>query len=442
MDDRSRPGPGPEVSPVRVRIKKIVYPGRSMGEIGGKVVFTDDGMPGELVEVRPVREKASFLEAVTLAVIESSPDRVAPRCGHYKACSPWQTIGHGLQLGIKAGQVREIFARELKIDPPVVPVIPSPRVWGYRNRARFHILWEAEGAYAAYHEPGEEAAYIRTEGCALLPDEINTLLGAAVEALVSAGARGVSDIEIRRSGFDGRMLIGAFIEPGADRGAVREAFRSLVGRFPQAGAVGIFQEGRRTVEVPLAGKSQIEESVAGIRFRIGPRSFFQVNGGMLAAAADEMRAVVEAAGEPAIADFYCGIGTFGILLAGRAREVFGIEPDEENLKFLKKNLTLNRVGNYAVCEGTGEEWIEEILERKTDLVIFDPPRKGIEPSIVAKLAAKPVPTVIYLSCNPSTLARDLKGLLRSYRLDTVKVLDFFPHTPHIETLVVLKRQPD
>ncbi len=289
MDDLSRPGSGPEAAAVRIRIKKIVYPGRSLGEIGGKIVFTDDGLPGELVEARPVREKASFLEAVTTSVIEPSPGRVPPRCGHYRACSPWQTIDHGLQLEIKGGQVREIFARELKIDPPAVPVIPSPLVWGYRNRARFHIVWEGAKAYAAYHEPGEETAFIRTDRCHLVPDEINVLLAAAVEALESAGARGVTDIEIRRSGLDGRLLMGAYIGPGADMSPVREAFRALGGRFPRAGAVGIVRQGRRTVEIPFVGKSQIEETAAGMRFRVGAQSFFQVNGGMLDAAVEEMR---------------------------------------------------------------------------------------------------------------------------------------------------------
>jgi 23S rRNA (uracil1939-C5)-methyltransferase len=439
MEGRSQPGADPGPISVRVRIKKIVYPGRSMGELDGKVVFTDDGLPGELVEVRPTREKPSFIEARTIAVLEASPGRVMPRCGHYKACSPWQTIEPGLQLEIKGGEVREIFGRELRIDLPEVPVVPSPAIWAYRNRARFHILRDGDEVCAAYHEPGEEAEYIRTDHCALVPDEINSLLGAVVEEIGSGDIRGVTDVEIRRSDADGRMLIAAFIDEGADMAAVREAFHGVGGRFPRASGVGLVRNGRRIVEVPLFGQSRIEESVAGARFRIGPRSFFQVNSGLLAAVAEEMRGLVRGAGDPTIADFYCGVGTFGILLAPSAKEVFGIEPDEENIRFLKKNLGLNRVGNYAVCEGTGEEWIDEILERRTDVVILDPPRRGVEPSIVAGLAAKPVPLVIYLSCNPSTLARDLKGLLKAYRLDMVKIFDFFPHTPHIETLVTLRR---
>ena len=124
-------------------------------------------------------------------------------------------------------------------------------------------------------------------------------------------------------------------------------------------------------------------------------------------------------------------------LAKRAREVFGVEPEAGNIAFLKKNLTLNGIGNFAVCEGTAEEWLPEILERGPGVVILDPPRRGVDPEIVARLVDDPVPRLLYLSCNPTTLARDLKGLLEAYDIANVRVYDFFPHTPHIETLVVL-----
>ena len=145
---------------MQVKIKKIVYPGKSLAELEGKVVFTDAGLPGEVVEVEPVRERSSFIEARTVAVVEPSTRRVEPRCGHYRACSPWQDMDYALQLEVKGGQVREIFARELKIELGVPEVVPSPKVWGYRNRARFHILRADGEARAAYHEPGEEHAFV------------------------------------------------------------------------------------------------------------------------------------------------------------------------------------------------------------------------------------------------------------------------------------------
>jgi 23S rRNA (uracil1939-C5)-methyltransferase len=129
-----------------------------------------------------------------------------------------------------------------------------------------------------------------------------------------------------------------------------------------------------------------------------------------------------------------------MFLAKRAREVFGVEPYADNIAYLKKNLALSGIGNFAVCEGTAEEWLPEILEREPAVVVIDPPRRGVDPAIVRGLVEEPVPRLLYLSCNPTTLARDLKGLLGAYDIADVRVYDFFPHTPHIETLAVLKHR--
>jgi 23S rRNA (uracil1939-C5)-methyltransferase len=149
------------------------------------------------------------------------------------------------------------------------------------------------------------------------------------------------------------------------------------------------------------------------------------------------------ADDEVVADLYCGLGTFGMFLARRCREVFGVEPEPGNVAFLKKNLELNGIGNFAVCEGTAEEWLDEILERDPAVIILDPPRRGVDPEIVRRLVEDPVPRILYLSCNPTTLARDLKGLGQAYNIAAVRVYDFFPHTPHIETLAVLEqRKPE
>jgi len=425
---------------MKITIKKIVYPGRSLAEAGGKVVFTDEGLPGEVVEADVIREKTSYIEGRTTGIVERSPRRTEPRCGHWKACSPWQVMEYGLQLEIKKGQVEEILARELRIGLEGLEIVPSPKVWGYRNRARFHILREGGEARAAYHEPGEESEFIPTGRCHLLPDEMNALCAGVLDTINAFELRAITDIEIRRSSANGRMLAVFEFEPAADLTGIRRAFGGLRDRFPVSGVVGLVRDRARIREIPLLGKSFLEDEADGGRFRIGPRSFFQVNGDMLRAAAGEMRRLAAAAGEPKIADLYCGVGTFGILLAPGAKEVFGVESDAENLRFLEHNLRANHVGNYAVCEGKSEEWIEELLDKGVDCVILDPPRRGVDPAIVRSLAENPAGTVLYLSCNPATLARDLKGLLPAYALAEVKVLDFFPHTPHIETLAVLKRR--
>lgn len=423
----------------RLKVEKIVYPGRSLALDQGKVVFTDRGLPGETVDVEVLRDRKSFAEGRTVAIVERSPARVEPRCGHYLACSPYQDMSYEAQLEVKRAQVEEILGRELKMKLDGLAVTPSPEIWGYRNRIRLRILWENGRARAFYHEPGEEMAFLPVERCYLVSDAVNDLLAELVAFLGREEWEAVSGLEIRESRSRQRSLIVFHLEMPSRIEEMASKLAGLHNRFPLSGIVALVRDGSREHEEVLGGVPRLEESVSGVTYRIGARSFFQVNIGILEKVFDDMGAAVPDGGETAIADLYCGIGTFGIFLAGRAREVFGVEPEPVNIRYLKKNIELNRAGNFAVCEGTSEEWLPELLERDIGAVILDPPRKGADAGMLADLAASEVPLVLYLSCNPTTLARDLKVLLPACKIQDLKVYDFFPHTPHIETLAVLGR---
>jgi len=424
------------VSPI-LKIDKIVYPGRSMALDQGKVIFTDRGFPGETVEVEILRDRKSFAEGRTVRVVEKSAARVEPRCAHYLACSPYQDMQYGAQLEVKRGQVEEIFGRELKLKFDALTVTPSPEIWEYRNRIRLRVLWEDGKARAYYHEPGEESAFLPVDRCYLVSDQVNDLLVELVGFLNREDWEAASGLEIRESWSRGRLL-GVFHLESASR--IEEMAGKLSGlhlRFPLSGIVGLVRDGASVREETLGGVARLEESVAGTVYRIGPRSFFQVNVGILEKVFDDMREAAIDYAESGIADLYSGVGTFGLFLAGDAREVFGVEPDQANISFLKKNMSLNKAGNFTVCEGTSEEWLPSLLEREIGIIILDPPRRGVDPGMLRELAARPVPLVLYLSCNPATLARDLKIVLPAYEIKDLKIYDFFPHTPHIETLAVL-----
>ena len=424
---------------MRIRIDKIVYPGRRMGLAEGKVVFTDLGLPGETVEVEIVKDKRSYAEARTLEVIERSERRVEPRCAHYLACSPYQDMDYGLELEVKRGQVAEILSRELKRPFAPREITPSPEEWGYRNRVRLRVARGEDGrAGYVYHEPGERASFVAVDRCHLVGERANALLE-RVRGIVEGGPfDSVETVEVRTSRARGESLVVLDLASGAEAGAVGQALEAAKREHGLVGAVASVFDGKRRRDEKLFGRDFLEETVRGLTFRVGARSFFQTNAGILERVFEDVAAAVEGRAGETVADLYCGLGTFGILLARGAREVFGVEPDPANVAFLKKNLALNGVGNFAVCEGTAEEWLEEVLEREPGVVILDPPRKGVDPAVVRGLADEPVPLVLYLSCNPTTLARDLKGLLAAYELQDLRVYDFFPHTPHIETLAILR----
>ena len=423
----------------RLKVEKIVYPGRSLALDQGKVVFTDRGLPGEIVDVEILKDRKTFAEARTSAIVERSPARVEPRCGHFLACSPYQDMNYETQLSVKRAQVEEILGRELKMRLDGLTVTPSPEIWGYRNRIRLRILWEDGRARAFYHEPGEETAFLPVDRCYLVSDRVNDLLAELVGFLGYEEWEAVSGLEIRESRSRGKSLVIFHLEAASRVEEMAGKLAGLHHRFPLSGIAALVKDGNRVHEETLGGVARLEESVRGITYRIGARSFFQVNGSILEKVFDDMGTAVRGCADAGIADLYSGVGTFGIFLAKDAREVFGVEPEPANIRYLKKNIELNKAGNFAVCEGTGEEWLPELLERDIGVVILDPPRKGADAGILAELAASEVPLILYLSCNPTTLARDLKVLLPAYEVRDLKVYDFFPHTPHIEILAVLGR---
>ena len=426
------------MSPI-FKIEKIVYPGRRLALDEGKVVFTDRGLPGETVEVEVLRDRKTFAEARTTRIVEASAARVEPRCGHYLACSPYQDMEYGAQLAVKKAQVEEIFGRELKLELKDLSVTPSPEIWGYRNRIRLGIQRDGGEARAYYHEPGEETAFIPVDRCHLVSDRVNALIAELLGFIGREEWLAVSGLEIRESRSRGRLLAIFHLESPARLEEMAAKLSDLHHRHPLSGLVGLVKEGSRVREETLGGVARLEETVRGMTYRIGARSFFQINVGILEKVFDDMAAALDDLPDAGIVDLYTGLGTFGIFLAGKAREVFGVESEPANIRWLKKNIERNGAGNFAVCEGTSEEWLASLLERDIGAVILDPPRKGADPAMLAELAASDVPRVLYLSCNPATLARDLKALLPSYEIKDLRIYDFFPHTPHIETLAVLSR---
>jgi 23S rRNA (uracil1939-C5)-methyltransferase len=403
------------------------------------VVFTDEGLPGELVEVRVTKERPNYIEGRTERVVEASPRRRPARCGHYKACSPYQVIDHPFQIEVKTRQVEELLGRGLGIGPVSPAVKPSPEIWGYRNKARFHLIGREGHLAPAYHEPDSTRTYVRVESCHLISERMNGLLAAALEMLNAARVTAVRDIEVKETADGGEMLLvlsGAKYSKTALPAALGP---SLKKRFPLGGIVWLTENGERVSEVILGGKDFIEEKAGGLTYRLGARSFFQVNRFLLEDTLGLVCGAAAEAGARRIADLYCGLGTFGLALAAGAEEVWGVESDPANIAFLQQNVRLNKADNFRLGRGTAEDWAGRILAEQPDLVIVDPPRKGLGPRVVGPILQSPPPWLFYLSCDPATLVRDIKGLLTRYKLERLWLLDFFPHTPHIETLSLLAR---
>lgn len=428
---------------MQLRIEKMVYPGRALARAGGKTVFTDEGLPGELVEAEILRDKKNYAEARTLRVIEASPERQSPVCDHYSACSPYQVMSYDLELRIKQGQLLEIFSHLQGYNLENIDFVPSPAIYGYRNKIRLRFNWQSQPPHLAYHEPGSMVSFLPVERCRLVSDRANAVISRFRVLLKGEPLPAVSHLEIRESLSSGQLLL---VLESKDEDSLEKAAEiwvpALTVDLPLAGAVGVVAEGRRRKFQKLYGRDYLEEKIGQTVFRYGAGSFFQVNPPMLERVVDRIRQHLQLLAPVKLVDLYAGLGTFGLLLADSASEILAIESEPGNIFFLKKNLRLNRIQHLAVAEGRSEDWIEDILEFRAGAMVIDPPRRGMAEELVEALNTHQCNLIFYLSCNPATLARDLSKFLSGYELVEITGFDFFPRTPHLETLAVLRaRRP-
>ncbi|MGA2585412.1 MAG: 23S rRNA (uracil(1939)-C(5))-methyltransferase RlmD [Candidatus Aminicenantales bacterium] len=425
---------------MQVIIEKIVYPGRRMASREGKVIFTDEGLPGELVEVETVREKKNFIEARTVRIIRESGRRVEARCGHFLACSSYQSMAYADQIELKKSQLGEILGGVIDLGKSGIELVPSPDIWHYRNKVRYHIIWPAGRARLAYSVPGSRNAFVEVDECYLVTGAVSEIMKSLLKIIDENKLGSLQEVEAKESRASGELLLNLHWSSPSEPKILDPILSGLLTRFPLAGIVSFTRKGKAYHETLEWGRNFIEEKIGETAFEVGARSFFQINVGIMDRVLRDMKDLARFKGTERLADLFCGLGTFGLALAREVKEVWGVESDPANILFLKKNIERNGAANFKIFEGTSEEWAPMIFEKKLETVIFDPPRKGLGPEIVQALLDHPTETMIYLSCNPTTQARDLKDLGPAYEIKAFRAYDFFPQTPHIETLAVLSRR--
>ena len=432
-----RPGPG---EGVLLTIEKLVYPGRSMAVLDGRVVFTDAGLPGEVVEAEPAGDRKNYLEARTTRILRPSPARVAPRCAHYRACSSYQPLDYPVQIEVKRAQLVEILAGAAEAALSGLEFVPSPEIWRYRNKVRFAVQREAGKVRLAYNAPGSRDELVPVDDCQLVARPVTDLLHALLDIIRAGNFRTLAEVEARQARDGRETLLNLYWSGPPALRDIDSVVAGLSGRASLVGIVSQRRKGRNWAESTEWGRGWIEDGAAGAEFLVGARSFFQVNVPLLERVIADIRAAAGFGGTERLADLYCGVGTFGLALAEEVREVHGVESDPANIAFLSRNIERNRARSFKIYEGPAGEWAAPLLGGGMDAAVFDPPRKGLDPEIVRSLLRKPPARLFYLSCNPTTLARDLKALAPAYAITLIRGYDFFPHTPHIETLAVLEKK--
>jgi 23S rRNA (uracil1939-C5)-methyltransferase len=443
MSEPTEPRPSRGESLV-LDVESLAYGGKGIARRNGYVVFVAGALPGDRVEAEVTRAKRGYAEATTLEVLRQSPDRVPDRCDHGGApCpgAPWQGLAYPEQLRHKQQQVGDALSRLGRLEGfELEPIEPAAEQWRYRNKLEYSF-GEREGDLAlGFHARGRWDQIVDAEDCMLASERNNARRNdfrawaqsaglAAYDRRAGSGAlRNLVIREGRRTGQLQSRLVTSPVEiprPPVDLHTIVEGSGSGTD-----GPTGVL------------GAEYLEEELCGLRFRISHRAFFQTNTEMaerLYGIAAEMAALT---GGERVFDLFCGIGTLGLTLAGSAGEVWGIELVEEAVVDAEENAGLNGIDGVHFRVGDARKEIRPLLEEAggPDLVVVDPPRAGLSKKVVRRLIECEAPRIVYVSCNPTTLAPNAAQLGEAgYRLRRVRPVDMFPQTPHIECVALLER---
>jgi 23S rRNA (uracil1939-C5)-methyltransferase len=419
---------------VELSLDGIAQGGEGVGRWQERVVFARGGLPGERVQVRLRERRAAYARGDVIELLEASPDRIEPRLPGANHM-PWQHIAYPAQLRFK----RQILADQLaKIgrltDPPVAETLAAPRPWGYRNSARLHCVGGRIGYYAADSHELQEI-----DSDPLLLPVLNDAL-AALRAVIRAGTPLPGEVILRASEAYGYVLA-ALLRPEhiEARGGNAESNSDLLQlatrwrmRCPALAGVAL------PSQPPAAlGVDHLIEELGGIAFHLRPTTFFQVNSAAAEALLGLVRAGLELRGSERVLDLYCGAGAFALPLAASAAEVLGIEEAVGAIADGQMTAAENGITNVRFEIGRAEQALGQ-LDGPFDAVVLDPPRRGCHPQTIEQLLRLAPARIVYISCQPATLARDLKLLVAGgYRAVGVQPVDLFPQTAHIESVCVL-----
>lgn len=447
-----RPRRGDEII---LTIDRLAYGGRGVGRLDGLVVFVPDTAPGDRVRARLWRVKAGYAEADLVGIESPSRVRTPPPCPHFGPCGGciWQHLTYGAQATAKEAIVRESLAHLGGLrDVEVRPIVRMAAPWYYRNKMEFSF----HPAGLGLHRRGAFDKIVPIETCYLESPRTNIIL-AAVEAFARASALSSYDprsrtgllrqVVIREAKGTGEVMV-ALITTAPDVPGLRELADRLIGAVPEIASVAHATNAGPSDGVPLsditivAGRPYIREVLAGLVFRIGLETFFQTNTAQAERLVEVVEAFADLRGGETVFDLYCGVGTFSLALARRAGRVLGMEIVAPSVEAARDNAALNGLANVEFADGDVRHVLPDLAARtgRPDVLVLDPPRSGAGARVMRKVARTQAPRIVYVSCNPTTLAPDLRELAAAgYVVRHAQPLDLFPHTYHVECVVLAER---
>jgi 23S rRNA (uracil1939-C5)-methyltransferase len=438
---------------LELAVTRLALGGKGVARVDGLVVFVDGGLPGARVRARIERARKGFAEAVALETLSPSPQAVAPACRHFGVCGgcAWQDLDYPAQLFWKREQVAETLARLGDLAEVTVPeTVASPRLYAYRNKMEFAF---AGNLHLGLYERRRPGRVLDVEECWLMEPWAAAVVGFFREACRETGlpahdartGKGAwRHLVLRQSAATGARLVHLITGPARGLGDIPHRLgQALMARFPEV--TGFVHSIRRAPAAVAVGERQVlalgeprlEETVGRVRLVVSPDAFLQTNTEAAARLYELVARAAGAAPEGTAWDLYCGGGGIALTLARQFGLVHGVEADARAIEDARDAAAQNGLGNCVFHVGDAAKAMADLAQARPDTVVLDPPRAGAAPEVLAAILAAAPARVVYVSCHPATLARDLKILSELYRVDWVAPVDLFPHTPHIESVAAL-----
>lgn len=453
-----------------VKIIDIADRGKSIGKSeDGKVIFVQGPVPGEVVDILLLKKRKGVFQGRVKKYREFSPNRIVPVCNHFENCGgcKWQHFAYEKQLEYKDKQVREAFSRIAKVEiNEILPIKGGNKTEYYRNKLEFSFSnkrWLTDEEINSdkvfgdtnvlgFHAPGSFDKIIPIEHCHLQDSPSNEIRNFIRDYTLEHGftywdARAnkgfMRNMIVRTSSLGQTMLIVSFSSDDSEK--ITSLLDAVYQKFPEITSLNYVVNPKMNDSIwdleiiNYKGESTIREKLGDVEFIISPKSFFQTNTYQSKVLYDIAVDFAELNGDENVLDLYTGIGSIALYIASKVKKVFGIEVVKEAIEDAKLNAKLNNISNATFKTGDVKDVLNDKFE-KPDIVFIDPPRAGMHKDVVETLLKLEPEKIVYISCNPSTQARDVALLSEKYRAIKSQAVDMFPHTHHIENVMLLKKK--
>lgn len=429
---------------MKVVVSGMAHDGRAIAKMDDKVIFFSGALPQEEVEISlEGKEKKIYLAKVE-SIVKPHHERIQPRCKVFAQCGgcAFQMASEKLEKALKEEVLENALRRIGKIEAEISPLKTMENPWRYRNKGVFHVSYQGGRAEVGFFA-SKSHDLVPARECLLFSEKVNALVAFIEEKLTYFGlANHIQKLVIRESYHTGEIMLVFVGNEGKFKGAkvveaILEAFSEVTSIYYNINTNTKLIFGKAFKH--LYGKERLEDKIMGKTFLLSPEAFFQINSRQTEVLYQTIKRLLPE-GTTKIYDLYSGIGSIGIAISDETIEVIGVEKNHQAVQDAKLNVKQNGLTKAKYLQASAEKWIQKESLDKTATIIIDPPRKGVDKTLLETLVKSDVQNLIYTSCDPATLARDLAYLTKEgYQIKAIQPVDMFPQTAHVECVVLMSR---